>query len=133
MAHGANQEEPPLPTSMAEIQGCYQPKWSLHLPPLCFGMKITAFGIEPEAKINIIPILPFLPLPPSYFILTTTCHWIMGSGGAISEALTLQISSSIYVNEKHLSSPLPMPSIKLIPEFNPFSFLLFSYICTYFL
>lgn len=55
MAPGANQEEPPPPLSMAEIQGCYQPKWSLHLPPLCFGMKITALGAEFEAKINIIP------------------------------------------------------------------------------
>lgn len=122
---------PHPPPSMAEIQGGYQPKWSLHLPPLCFGMKITASGIELQAKINIGPFFPFLPLPPSYFILTTTCHWIMGSGETITEALTSRISSSMYANEKHLSSPPPppMPFITLIPRFNSFSFLFaFSYI-----
>jgi len=74
-------------------------------------------GIELVAKINTGSILPFLPSSSVLLHLTSTCQWIIGSGGAVTEAPTSQISSSMCVKEKEsLSSPF----MKLIPEFNPF-------------
>ena len=64
--------------NMEEIQRVHQLKRSLHLPPLRFGMKIKASGVEPEVKINISSILPFLPF--SSLVFHSNNHMPLDNG-----------------------------------------------------
>lgn len=115
---------PTNPSSMAEIQGVINLTGHYICLPYAVEWKLQPWRLSLKQKSTLDPSSPSSPLPPSYFILTTTCHWIMGSREAVTEALTPQISSSIYVKKKKnslLTSTLSF--INLIPEFNPFLFL----------
>ena len=62
-----------MPPNMEDIQRVNQLKRSLHLSPLCFGMKIKTSGVEPEVKINISSILPFFPMLLNQREVRTSC------------------------------------------------------------
>lgn len=91
---------PTNPSSMAEIQGVTNLNGHYICLPYAVEWKLQPWRLSLKRKSTLAPSSPSSPLPPSYFILTTTCHWIMGSEEAVTEALTPQISSSIYVKEK---------------------------------